>query len=372
MSPTEPAGRAAADSPAGLRFEAQVVRDAFRLDLSFAVEPGEVLAVLGPNGAGKSTLLRALAGLTPVSAGQVTLAGRPLDDSQSELFVEPADRSVGFVFQDYRLFPHLSVAENVAFAPRSAGQRRHDAHRAALGWLQRLGLSELADRRPAALSGGQAQRVALARALAGSPELLLLDEPLSALDARTRLEVQSELRRHLAEFTGPCLLVTHDPLEALVLADRLLVLEDGRAVQDGTPSEVARRPATDYVARLLGLNLYQGRADGDRVALADGGTFIVPDHGVHGEVLVAVRPSSVVVGTSRSQSTSARNTWGGTVNGLTLLSDRVRLDIQGPPDAAVDVSPAAVADLGLGPGSRVWLSLKATDLEVYPRPQSPA
>ena len=367
MSRTAAAADAGAAGHQGLRFEAQVVRGGFRLDVAFAVAPGEVLAVLGPNGAGKSTLLRALAGLTPVSKGQVTLAGRTLDDAVSDLFVEPADRSVGFVFQDYRLFPHLSVADNVAFAPRSAGQRRHDARRTSLHWLHRLGLSELADRRPASLSGGQAQRVALARALAGSPDLLLLDEPLSALDARTRLEVQSELRRHLAEFPGPCLLVTHDPLEALVLADRLLVLEGGQAVQEGTPAQVARRPATDYVARLLGLNLLHGLADGDRVALAGGGTFVVPDHGVHGEVLVAVRPSSVVVGTSRPERTSARNTWAGTVTGLTLLSDRVRLDILGPPDAVVDVSPAAVADLGLGPGSQVWLALKATDLEVYPR-----
>src|SRR5204862_4775073 len=136
------------------------------------------------------------------------------------------------------------------------------------------GLSELAGRRPGDLSGGQAQRVALARALAGSPALLLLDEPLVALDAGTRLDVQTELKRHLSDFDGPCLLVTHDPLEALVLADRLVVLEGGRIVQEGTPALIARQPGTDYVAKLVGLNLYAGRADGDTVILAEGGTFV--------------------------------------------------------------------------------------------------
>ncbi len=247
--------------PQGLRVDAQVRRGSFALEVAFDAPPGEVVGVLGPNGAGKSTLLRALAGLTPVSAGTVLLGERVLDDAGTGAFVEPNARPVGFVFQDYRLFPHLSVRDNVAFPLRSAGLGREGARAAADRWLGRLGLADLADRRPGALSGGQAQRVALARALAGEPALLLLDEPLSALDARTRLDVQDELRRHLSAFAGPSLLVTHDPLEALVLADRLLVLEDGRIVQDGRPGEVARRPATDYVARLVGLNLYPGRAE---------------------------------------------------------------------------------------------------------------
>jgi ABC transporter len=137
------------------------------------------------------------------------------------------------------------------------------------------GLADLANRKPAQLSGGQAQRVALARALAGQPALLLLDEPLSALDAGARLDVQAELMQHLAGFSGPCLLVTHDPIEALVLADQLIVLEHGRIVQEGTPAQIARQPATDYVARLAGLNLYAGRADGSQVTLSGGGSFVV-------------------------------------------------------------------------------------------------
>ena len=351
----------------GLAVGATVRRGGFTLTVAFEVPRGQVLGVLGPNGAGKTTLLRALAGLTPVAGGRITLDGQVVDDASTGAFVDAARRPAGYVFQDYRLFPHLSVAENVAFSPRARGLGKAAARSAARYWLGRLSLADLAGRKPAELSGGQAQRVALARALAGEPALLLLDEPLSALDARTRLDVQAELRQHLADFAGPCLLVTHDPLEALVLADRLLVLEDGRIVQDGTPAQVARQPATEYVAKLVGLNLYAGRADGPAVTLGAGGSFVVPGHGQHGDVLVAVRPSAVVVGTQPPQATSARNVWPAEVTGLTMLADRVRLDLDGRPPALADVTAAAVAELSLRPGRQVWLSVKATDLEVYTR-----
>ena len=354
----------------GLAVAAAVRRGSFLLEVSLTAAPGQVLGLLGPNGAGKSTLLSAVAGLTPVSAGRITLAGRVLDDADAGVFVEASGRPVGFVFQNYRLFPHLTVAENVAFSPRARGLGKRAARSAASHWLDRLRLADLAERKPDQLSGGQAQRVALARALAGQPALLLLDEPLSALDAGTRLDVQSELKRHLADFAGPCLLVTHDPLEALVLADQLIVLEGGRIVQEGTPARIARQPATDYVAKLVGLNLYAGLASGSEVVLSGGGTFVVPDQGHHGDVLVAVRPSAVVVSTQQPSPSSARNTWPAKVAGLSLLADRVRLDLEGQPSALVDVTPAAVAELSLDPGSQVWLTTKATDLEVYPHPQS--
>ena len=349
----------------GLVADAEVARGAFTLRVAMAAAPGEVLAVLGPNGAGKSTLVSAVAGLTPLSRGRITLGGVTLDDARTGTFVEAAHRRVGFLFQHYRLLPHLSVLDNVAFSARARGATRAQARGLAQDWLARLGLTEFSRRRPADLSGGQVQRVALARALAGDPALLLLDEPLSALDARTRLDVQTELKRHLAGFTGPCLLVTHDPLEALVLADRLLVLEHGKVVQDGTPAHVARRPATEYVARLVGLNLYAGTADGSHVALAGGGSFVVPDHHERGDVLVALRPSAVIVSKHRPDLSSVRNTWPATIIGLSLLTDRVRLDLQGEPSALVDVTPAVVAELGWGAGDRVFLSTKATDLEVY-------
>jgi molybdate transport system ATP-binding protein len=349
----------------GLVVDAEVRRGSFTLAVSLAAAAGQVLGLLGPNGAGKSTLLSAVAGLTPVSAGRIMLAGQVMDDADAGTFVEASGRPVGFVFQNYRLFPHLTVADNVAFSPRARGLGRRAARSAASHWLDRLGLAGLADRKPGQLSGGQAQRVALARALAGQPALLLLDEPLSALDAGTRLDVQAELKRHLADFTGPCLLVTHDPLEALVLADSLVVLENGRVVQEGSPAQVARQPRTDYVAKLVGLNLYAGHADGSEVKLTGGGAFVVADHGQHGDVLVAVRPSAVVVSSQQPQLSSARNTWPAKITGLTLLADRVRLDLDGQPPALVDVTPAAVAELSLDPGRQVWLSVKATDLEVY-------
>ena len=358
-------------APAALHVDARIHRGDFVLEIGAEVAPGEVLGVLGPNGAGKSTLLRALAGLTALTSGSIRLGEETLDDAAADTFVPPERRPVGLVFQDYRLFPHLDVRDNVAFAQRSGGAGRRESRDRATTWLERLDLIGLAARRPHEISGGQAQRVALARALAAEPQLLLLDEPLSALDARTRLDVRTQLRHHLKDFHGPVLLVTHDPLEAMVLADRLLVLEDGRVVQGGAPAEVARRPATQYVAHLVGLNLYAGAVNpgGGTVDLDGGGTLAVaPVDGIRpgGRVLVGLRPSTVNIHTARPEHSSPRNVWAGTIRGLELLVDRVRVQVDGTPSALVDVTPPAVAELDLHPGQQVWLSAKATETDVYP------
>jgi molybdate transport system ATP-binding protein len=359
-----------------------VDRAGFRLSVGLAVEPGEVLGVLGPNGAGKTTLLRALAGLEALTTGSIRLGHRILDDVAKGVFVPPDQRPVGLVFQSYRLFPHLDVRDNVAFAPRARGVSRRAARAVADTWLERLDLTGLSGRRPDQISGGQAQRVALARALAAEPGLLLLDEPLSALDARTRLDVRAQLHEHLEHFAGPVLVITHDPLEAMVMADRLMVLEDGHVVQQGSPAQVARQPATQYVARLVGLNLYAGTLDAaeGRVQLDDGGTLAVTlgadvpsglgaertgGQGDH-RVLVGLRPSAITIHTERPTHASPRNVWPGTVGALELLADRVRVQVEAVPPALVDVSAAAVADLALRPGTRVWLSAKATETEAYP------
>ncbi|GAA2135163.1 ABC transporter ATP-binding protein [Kitasatospora kazusensis] len=342
----------------------RVDRSAFALDLALTAAPGEVIALLGPNGAGKSTALRALAGLIPLTTGHLRLDGVTLEDPAAGLHTPAENRPVGVVFQDYLLFPHLSALDNVAFGLRCQGLGRKPSRAEALPWLERMGLADHAQAKPGALSGGQAQRVALARALAVRPRLLLLDEPLAALDARTRLDVRAQLRRHLAEFEAVAVLVTHDPLDAMVLADRLVVIEDGRQVQSGSPAEIARHPRTDYIARLVGLNLYQGLAAGQTVTLADGPVLTTTDE-LTGPVFVAFPPSAVTLHRGRPDS-SARNVWELRVTGLDLHGDQVRVDLTGGLPLAADLTPAAAAELDLAPGSSVWASVKAAQTHAYP------
>jgi molybdate transport system ATP-binding protein len=335
-----------------------VRRPAFSLDLRLTAEAGQVVALLGPNGAGKTTALRALAGLTPMSGGHLRLGEERLDTRPAER------RRIGVVFQDYLLFPHLSALENVAFGPRSAGVRRREARRQALDRLTQMGLAEHAGKRPGALSGGQAQRVALARALAVEPRLLLLDEPLAALDAHTRLEVRAALRRHLAAFDGVTVLVTHDPLDAMVLADRLVVIETGQVVQEGRPAHVARHPRTDYVARLVGLNLYRGIASGHTVVLPDGFTLNAAES-LDGEVFLAFPPAAVALYRTRPDGTP-RNLWHTRIGSLEHHGDHIRATLDAPLPAAADITAAAVAELDLAEGSEVWASVKATETHAYP------
>ena len=230
----------------------RATRGNFRLDVSFDVADGETLAVLGPNGAGKSTILRCLLGLVPLDTGRTVLGDHVLEDTTNNLYVEPENRRVGAVFQDYLLFRHLSVIDNVAFGLRARGAKKESARLTARAHLERFEVEHLADRRPSQLSGGEAQRVALARALAVDPKVLLLDEPLAALDVTTRRTVRDELSLFLSAFGGPRLIVTHDPADARRLADRVLIVEHGSVVQHGSIRDVMRDPATPYVAALFG------------------------------------------------------------------------------------------------------------------------
>lgn len=359
----------------GLHADIEVTRAHFRLRLTLKAAPGQVIALLGPNGAGKSTVLRTLAGLDRPDRGLVEIDGETWEDTSAGVRVPVEQRLLGMVFQDYLLFPHLSALDNVAFGPRARGMTRAAARDLARTWLERVGLAAQADARPAELSGGQAQRVALARALAVRPRLLLLDEPLAALDAATRIEVRADLRHHLRDFEGSCVLVTHDPLDAMVLADRLIVLEDGKITHDGTPAEVASAPRTDYVAQLVGLNLYPGTGAGHAVRLAAGGELTVSEP-VDGPVFAAFPPSAVAVFTARPHG-SPRNCWPATVRAMEQHRDAVRLRLEAEPWGAgqatgrrasvlADVTPAAIADLDLVPGSRAWIAVKATEIRTYP------
>jgi molybdate transport system ATP-binding protein len=336
------------------------------LAVTLNAHPGETVVLLGPNGAGKTTLLGALAGLLAIDRGRITLDGEPLDDPAHKSWVSPEHRPIGVVFQDHLLFPHLSALDNVAFGLRVHGARRGDARRQARTWLERMGLVEYAGARPGQLSGGQAQRVALARALAGSPRLLLLDEPLAALDATTRIDVRRDLRRHLDAFHGPRLLVTHDPIDAMALADRVIVLERGHITQTGTLAELRAHPRSEYAADLIGVNLYRGTLTGDRVTLEAGTTLtVVNDHNVAGEVFATLRPEAVALHRDQPAG-SPRNTWEATVTTIDHQGPRARVTLESPITVTAEITQRALDDLAITPGTRLWVSAKATEIEIYP------
>ncbi len=335
------------------------------LDVQLSVEPGELVAILGPNGAGKSTVLRCLAGLAPLDGGRIELDGVVIDDPAADVFVEPDRRRIGVVFQEYLLFDHMTVLENVAFGLRARRAPKTDARRIATQWLDRVGLAEYAGERPGVLSGGQAQRTALARALATEPRLLLLDEPLAALDAGTRGTVRRDLRRHLATFDGMRLLVTHDPVDAYALADRVVVLDEGKVVQAGTLAEVSAHPRSRYVADLVGVNLVAGTVLAGVLTTAGGAGVVIAD-APDGAAFAVVRPHSVSLFAEVPAGSSARNVWPGVVTDLDRLGDRVRVGIDGALPLTAEITVGALESLRLRPGDDVYATVKATDIEVYP------
>ncbi len=340
-------------------------RGIFNLDIDTTFSAGTVTAVLGPNGSGKSTLLRALAGLQTLDSGEIVFGERVVDAAPS-VHVSPQDRSVGVVFQDYSLFPHLSVLENIAFGPRSLGASKKNAQIESEAQMNSLGITELADRKPSQISGGQAQRVALARALATRPEILLLDEPLAALDAQTRESVRTELDGQIKAFAGCVIFVTHDPFDAMLLADRVIVLENGVITQEGTPGELAARPATEYVATLMGVNLLRGRAQEGVLHVDGGGVLQIPERSLEGEVLAVLRPEAITLHLNKPEG-SARNVWEGTVTGLAPMHDRIRVSVQASPSVVATITHAALTDLNLAVGTSIWVSAKTLNIEAFPK-----
>jgi molybdate transport system ATP-binding protein len=344
----------------------------FQLELTLDAEPGRTLVLVGESGSGKSTLLRLLAGLERPVAGRIDVSGAVWCDVAKGRWIPAFERPVGYVSQDYALFPHLSVAENVGFGLRAVGRPAREVRRRTAAILERFGLSALADRRPTQLSGGQQQRVALARALALDPSVLLLDEPLSALDVQTRDSVRAELKRLLSGLSCITVFVTHAPMEALHFGDRIAVLEGGRIAQVGDRMTLLREPRSRYIATLLGLNLLPGtvtgRGAGEELHLTTPrGEVTVMQQVVGDSLFVVVRPDQVMLSVEPPMG-SARNVFAGVVEEILPeppFGERVRVVLGPAPAFVAEVSAAAAQALGLKPGTPVHASFKATSIGVY-------
>lgn len=348
-----------------LRADVRLTRGLLDLDIRLSAPPGQVVAVLGPNGSGKTTLLHALAGLIPLQHGQIQVSGSLWDSPMDNVWMAPEQRRTGLVLADHMLFPHLSVIDNVGFGPRSRGVPKADARARARVELDALGLAGRHDARPRELSSGQAQRVSLARALATDPTVLLLDEPLSALDPTTRAQTRADLGVRLRAFSGITILVTHDPLDALSLADRLVFIEAGRLVQEGTPQEVIARPRDPYVAQVVGLNFLRGQRISDRQVDVAGTIVVAPEVPADGPVCVTIPPSAIALYPTRPEG-SPRNTWRVTVSDIQLVGQSARVSLAGPFALTAEVTTTAVADLRLGVGQELWATVKATEVRAYP------
>ena len=347
-----------------LVFDGAVSLGRFTLDARFECAPGETIALVGPNGSGKSTALNTLAGLLRLSSGSLTLDDTELDGPHC--WVAPDRRQLGMVFQDLLLFPHLNAVDNVAYGPRRRGEKPDVARMQATELLGRFGVGDLAHARPRSLSGGQAQRVALARALANEPRLLLLDEPLSALDSESRLHVRCELHRYLDHFDGYAVLVAHDAIDVLVLADRVIVLDQGEVAQIATPGELERRPRTRYAAALVGTNLLRGYRRGSVVEL--GGGAIIPslEAGPDGPVDVIVSPRHVSV--SVDDGSLGEGAWSATIAGMEAAGDQVHIRVGDPVPIAARATIESLRDLHLTPGARVTVRIEPGVAAVFDDP----
>ncbi|MET3719906.1 MULTISPECIES: ABC transporter ATP-binding protein [unclassified Arthrobacter] len=339
-------------------------------EVSLGVGPAETVAVMGPNGAGKSTLLNVVAGLLHPDSGTAELDGRSLFNLAAGRgsWTAPHRRGTALLAQEPLLFPHLSVLDNVAFGPRSAGASREAARKSALLWLAEVEASELQARRPAELSGGQAQRVAVARALAADPGLLLLDEPMAALDIHAAPLLRRLLKRVLAGRRA--IIITHDVLDALMLAHRVVILENGRISEEGPTREVLQRPHSRFAAGLAGLNFVAGQIT-DHGLRADGLEFYGQHHDLPGplpagQAGVAVFPPSAVSIFVSEAHGSPRNSFPVTVTDLEPHGDQIRVRAGENGQLSADITPAAASDLALSPGARVYFVIKAGTVAIYP------
>ncbi|MBW0117995.1 sulfate/molybdate ABC transporter ATP-binding protein [Pseudonocardia abyssalis] len=357
----------------GLEARIVVRRPSFTLDVSITAAPGEVLAVLGPNGAGKSTLLGVLSGLLRPDEGFVRVGEHVVTDTSAGVHVPPHRRGVGLLAQQALLFPHLTALDNIAFGPRAHGVPRRKAQARAEVLLTGVDAAALGDRRPSQMSGGQQQRVALARALAPEPGLLLLDEPLAALDVDATPAMRALLRRVIRDGKQTAVLVTHSALDALVLADRVVVLTEGRVVEDGGTREVLARPRSPFTARIAGLDLIPGVRDVDGLRTPDGLLVSGRADGVEvGDAAVAVFPPSAVAVHTTRPGGSPRNALRVRLAAIEPRGDVVRLRAGAAPGGpawadglAADVTPAAVADLAVEPGDELWFVIKATEVAIH-------
>jgi len=343
---------------------------AFALDVDISVARGSVLVVVGESGSGKTTLLRLLAGLLRPERGRIAMDGASWFDSDAGGFVPAPARPIGYVAQDYALFPHLTAAENIEFGLRAIGMAKRERQRRAGEALARLNIGPLAARRPRELSGGQQQRVAVARALVLEPSLLLLDEPLSALDVPSRRGVRVELRKLLASLSCATVYVTHHPTEALVFGESIAVLESGRISQCGTRDDLIHRPRSAFAAEFLGVNLLRGPVVGRepgglaRVSVA-GGEVLVPN-AEGSEVTMTIHPREITLALERP-SGSARNVFEGEIEEIVPEPPRAelaRLSLATAPPLVAQVTRQAIEELGLVPGRRVYASFKASAISV--------
>jgi molybdate transport system ATP-binding protein len=353
-----------------LTVDAMIEIDEFVVEIAFTVERGETVALVGPNGAGKSTVLRAIAGLHPISSGRVAFGDQVWDEPSTGVFVAPRNRQIGAVFQNYLLFEHLSALDNVAFGLRARRADKRRARLASQSAMERLGVGAIAEQMPSTLSGGQAQRVALARALVIEPGVVVLDEPLAALDATTRGTVRHDLPAWLGESRSadglpPArIVVTHDPVDAHALADRVVVLEAGRITQTGTPGDLAARPRSTFVADLMGTNVLHGLLRGSVFDVHGGGELIVGAHdAVDGPAIAAIRPAAVSLHRSQPEG-SPRNVWETRVAGIDRSNDRVRVRLGAPSRLVVEVTEAGLAALDVSVDARVWSAVKASEISV--------